>query len=142
PAMPTSALRYTPLLILALLLIPLRLYMAESLQQNPAFPPNQDSSPFHPGSALYSITILPQGDVWAVGGSFTGKPISQNGTHRSLFPTSGLILHYVANVWAVARVADPRQAPLLGVWLASRRAGWAVGWGASVPDCRASASGT
>ena len=71
PAMLKYALRYAPLLILALLLVPLRLYMAARSQQQATSPAYQATSPFSPGSALYSVTLLPTGDAWAVGGSFS-----------------------------------------------------------------------
>jgi hypothetical protein len=70
------ALRYAPLLVLAMLIIPLRVYMAGSAQQagngkqNPTFPAYPASSPYSRSSGLYSVTILPSGEAWTVGGSF------------------------------------------------------------------------
>src|SRR5713101_6041376 len=106
------ALRYVPLLILALLLIPLRIYMAGRGQ---AFP-YQVSSPFRPGSALYSVTMLSSNDVWAVGGSFVAQCNGQDKRSCSSAPSSGIILHYADNAWAVAGNA---REPLLGVSLDS-----------------------
>ncbi len=128
------ALRYAPLLILALLTIPLRVYMAGSAQQagngkqNPAFPAYLASSPYSRSSGLYSVTILPSGDAWAVGGSFSLRPVGQNTTRSVAVPSSGTILHYTSNAWVAANVATPLKLPLLSVSLDSPRDGWAVGW--------------
>lgn len=127
-AMPKYALRYVPLFILALFLIPLRIYMAGSVQQTPAFPASQTASPFSPGSALYSVIMLPSGDVWAVGGSFFSKPAAPN-TSREFLPSNGVILHYSDNAWIQTRVVGPLRVPLLSVSLSREgRDGWAVGW--------------
>src|SRR5260221_10711576 len=118
-AMTKSALRYAPLLILALLIIPLRVYMAGSSQQAgnskpySAFPPYQASSPSGHYSALYSITMLPSGDTWAVGGSFSLKPVGQDTSRGVPVPSSGMILHYTGNAWVAANVAAPLRLPLL-----------------------------
>jgi len=128
------ALRYAPLLILALLIIPLRVYMAGSAQQAgngqqyPGFPLYQASSPSGHYSALYSITMLPSGDTWAVGGSFSLKPVGQDTSRGVPVPSSGMILHYTGNAWVAANVAAPLRLPLLSVSLNSPRDGWAVGW--------------
>src|SRR5436309_8673526 len=123
------ALRYAPLLILALLLIPLRVYTAGKGQPNPALlQHDQGLSPFSPGPALYSVTMLPSGEVWAVGGSFIGKCNAQNATRCFPTPASGIILHYSDSVWVPANVTDPLRAPLLSVSLDSPHDGWAVGW--------------
>src|SRR5437899_4317219 len=71
PAMLKYALRYAPLIIVALLLVPLRLYMAAMGQQQTTPLAYQATSPFSPGTALYSVALLPASDVWAVGGSFS-----------------------------------------------------------------------
>ncbi len=128
------ALRYVPLLILALLLIPLRLYMAGMAQQAapavtvPAFPFYQVPTSYGHYSALYSITTLSSGDAWAVGGSFSLKSVGQGGTGAVLEPASGIILHYADNIWSAATVAIPLKLPLLSVSLDSPRDGWAAGW--------------
>jgi photosystem II stability/assembly factor-like uncharacterized protein len=128
-AIPKYAMRYMPLLALALLLIPLRVYIEGWNQQRPAPPTNQASSPFAPGSALYSVTMLPSGEAWAVGGSFASKPGAPR-DKTSLFPlpSSGEILHYTNNGWEAAKVAEFLQSPLLSVSLDSPQDGWAVGW--------------
>lgn len=124
------ALRYTPLLILALLLIPLHLYITGSDQQskqNPAsLPPGASSSTIY-SSTLSSIVELSPDDVWAVGGSFASKPAEQGTPGSFIVPSSGIILHYRDNVWSPARVAKPLQLPLFSVSLDSPRDGWAVG---------------
>lgn len=130
PVMLKYALRYAPLLILALLLVPLRLYMAAKGQQ-PAIPPtNHGTALFGSGSALYSVTLLPAGDAWAVGGSFSFiKPGAPGTAQEFPVPSSGIILHYTAHAWVAGKVAGPLRLPLLSVSLDSPRDGWAVGWG-------------
>ena len=130
PAMLKYALRYAPLLILALLLVPLRLYMAARSQQQATSPAYQATSPFSPGSALYSVTLLPSGDAWAVGGSFSFFKSGAPGTTQGFpVPDNGIILHYTTHAWVAGKVADPLRLPLLGVSLDSPQDGWAVGWG-------------
>ena len=130
------ALRYAPLLILALLLIPLRIFMVGSArqegktQQYAVFPPDQVSSSFSHYSAFYGIAMLPSGDAWAVGGSFSAKP-DVSGTARPLLPSSGMILHYASNTWVAASVAQPLRVPLFSISLDSSQDGWAVGWNGS-----------
>jgi len=128
------ALRYVPLLILALLLVPLRFYIEGSAMQagkdaqNPAFPPGKTSSPFNHYAALYSIAALPHGDAWAVGGSFSAKPAAPGTPGSFPVPSGGMILHYTDNAWSAARVAEPLRLPLFSVSLDSPQDGWAVGW--------------
>ena len=122
------ALRYIPLLLVALFLIPLHMYMA-NVNQPQAVPLSYPvSSPFGPGSALYGITILPSGEVWAVGGGFIAKPDGQDKTRQVYIPYSGIILHFVGGSWNVARIAGSLGLPLLSVSFDSPRDGWAVGW--------------
>lgn len=123
------ALRYTPLLVLALLLVPLDLYMAGGAKQagqvakNPAVLPHNASS-----SVLYSIVALPHGEAWAVGGSFSTGPAASSTPGSFPIPSGGTILHYIDNAWSVARVNEQLKLPLLSVSLDSPQDGWAVGW--------------
>ncbi len=118
------ALRYAPLLILALLLIPLRISSIEKAQQHPDSSQQPIAASFSPGSALYSVTTTSNGEVWAVGGSFSIKST----TGQFPLPASGLLLHYVNGRWIAATVTKPLRLPLLGVSIDSPRDGWAVGW--------------
>lgn len=126
------ALRYAPLLILALLLIPLRIFMVGSVHQAgkalqyAAFPPYPASSSFNHYTAFYGVTMLSSGDTWAVGGSFSAKP-DESRTARPLLPSSGMILHYASNTWVAANITQPLRVPLLSVSLDSPQDGWAVG---------------
>ena len=118
------ALRYSPLLILALILVPWRIYTAEHVQQSPDLS-NQKTSPFQPGSALFSVVMLSPNDVWAAGGSFNALCDAQTKTRCAVAPSIGTILHYSNNTWAVAGNAAQ---PLLGISLDSPGDGWAVGY--------------
>lgn len=126
--MPKYALRYAPLFILALLLIPVNIYLtAGRIQPYSASAPSyyQFSSPFRPGTALYSVAQLSSSDAWAVGGSFALQCEAQDKTRCLAVPVSGSILHYSDNAWVVAGNA---QEPLLSVSLDSSHDGWAVGY--------------
>lgn len=126
------SLRYAPLLLLALLLIPLRL--AGWGQQQPA-PVYRALSPFRAGSALYGITMLSRNDGWAVGGFFTkacGTQNPQDKTSCPITPYSGLILHYTGKFWEPAKVTRNITLPLLAVSLDSPGDGWAAGYNATL----------
>ena len=123
--MPKYALRYAPLFILALLLIPVDIYFTTGTKQYPVSSYDQLSSPFRPGTALYGVAQLSPGEAWAVGGSFAAQCEAQNKTHCLAVPTGGTILHYSQNAWAVAGNA---QEPLLSMSLDSPHDGWAVGY--------------
>jgi hypothetical protein len=69
------ALRYAPLLVLALLLIPLRL--SGWGEQQPASR-QRSLSPFQPGSELFGITMRTSADAWAVGGIYTRSCSTEN----------------------------------------------------------------
>jgi photosystem II stability/assembly factor-like uncharacterized protein len=118
------ALRYAPLLVLALFLIPWRIYTEGNVGQ---FLPSrsQVSSLSGSGSALQSVAILSPNDVWSVGGSFATQCNAQTKTGCSATPVSGTILHYSNNAWAVAGSAAQ---PLLSISLDSPSDGWAVGY--------------
>lgn len=132
-AMLKYALRYAPLLILALLLVPLRFYLTATGQQSATSPVYQVTAIFNPGSALYSVTQLPAGEVWAVGGSFSSFKTGTPGQNRGFpVPASGIILHYAAHSWVGGRVVGTLRLPLLGVSLDSPQDGWAVGWGGTL----------
>lgn len=119
------ASRYLPLLTLALLLLPLRLYWAGKIQQ---YSPNTSStsSPFRAGSALYSVALLSPNNVWAAGGTFIQR-CGQQQVKTTCFatPVSGTILHYTDTTWIVAGSATE---PLLSIALDSPTDGWAVGY--------------
>jgi photosystem II stability/assembly factor-like uncharacterized protein len=123
------ALRYAPLLILALLLVSLRFYMEGNAgysgqgKQNPAFLPRSALS-----LVLYSIVAQPDGDIWAVGGSFSTQPATPGTSGNFPVPSRGIILHYSNNGWSAVRVAGQLRLPLLSVSLDSPEDGWAVGW--------------
>ena len=117
------AKRYAPLLILALLLLPWRIYLAGKVQKN-ATQIVRISSPFGAGSALHSITMLSPTNIWAVGGTFVYQCKKGDPTCFAT-PTSGTILHETNNTWFVAGNAPE---PLLGVSLDSPSDGWAVGY--------------
>jgi hypothetical protein len=118
------AMRYTPLLILALLLVSLHFAADGMAQQKGQVRQSPASSPGGTSSALYSVAALPDGEAWAVGGSFTVQ-LSPQGLP---VPSSGIILHYANNTWISARFARQLQLPLLSVSLDSPQDGWAVGW--------------
>ncbi|HLX40428.1 MAG TPA: hypothetical protein VKR42_07845, partial [Ktedonobacteraceae bacterium] len=82
------ALRYSPLLILALILVPWRIYTAANVQQPPG-PLLQIKSPFQPGSAMYSVSMLSLNDVWAVGGTFSAQCDAQTKTRCTTTPAGG-----------------------------------------------------
>jgi hypothetical protein len=86
------------------------------------------TSPGGISSALYSIAALPDGEAWAVGGSFSAQPASSGTPQGFPVPSSGIILHYSNNTWTPARIAGQLQLPLLSVSLDSPHDGWAVGW--------------
>lgn len=129
PTLLKYSLRYTPLVVLALLLIPLRLYMAEAGRQPSAPPASSATSPFEPGTALYGVAQSPSGDIWAVGGSFSQfKSDANNGTSSFPIPATGIIMHYTGGAWVPGNVANFLRQPLLSASLDSARDGWAVGW--------------
>lgn len=128
------ALRYAPLPILVLLLIPFRLLIAQE-QSSPA-PLDKVSGAPLPGSALYSVAMLSPQNAWAVGGTFILQKTDQQNTNpqaRSesyVAPGSGLILHYMANGgWQPDNVASNLTSPLFSVSMDSPQDGWAVGYG-------------
>ena len=117
-------LRYAPLLVLALFLIPWSIYTEENAGQNlPS--PSQVSPLSGSGSALHSIAVLSPNDIWSVGGSFATQCNAQTKTGCSATPVSGTILHYSNNAWAVAGSAAQ---PLFSISLDSPSDGWAVGY--------------
>lgn len=118
-------LRYVPLLILALLLVSLRIAEGNAQQANKAglYPV---SPPAGTSSALFSVAALPDGDAWAVGGSFGVTPAT-SGTAQGLVPSGGIILHYTNNTWLNVQVDGRLQLPLYSVSLDSPGDGWAVG---------------
>ncbi|HEX6481563.1 MAG TPA: hypothetical protein VF043_22200 [Ktedonobacteraceae bacterium] len=122
------ALRYTPLLILALLLVSLHFSVDGMAEQKGQVRQSPASSPGGISSALYSIAALPDGEAWAVGGSTTTQPASSGTPQGFPVPSSGIILHYANNTWAPARSTGHLQLPLLSVSLDSPQDGWAVGW--------------
>jgi hypothetical protein len=122
------ALRYIPLLILALLLISLHFTRDSIAEQKGSFGQSPASSPGGILSALYSIDALPDGEAWAVGGSFTVQPAASSVHQSSPTPSSGIIMHYINNTWTPAHLAGQLQLPLLSVSMDSPQDGWAVGW--------------
>jgi photosystem II stability/assembly factor-like uncharacterized protein len=117
-------LRYAPLLVLALFLIPWRIYTAENAGQNlPS--PSQVSQLSGSGAALRGVAILSANDVWAVGGTFATQCNAETKTGCSATPISGTILHYSNNAWAVA---DSAAQPLFSISLDLPSDGWAVGY--------------
>lgn len=126
------ALRYMPLLVVALFLIPLNIYMLNINVQRPASSSLPAPSPFGPGSALYGITMLSSDEAWAVGGTFLAKPSGKDATNQTYIPNGGIILHYAGGGWSLARVSGSLQLPLLSVSFDSSRDGWAVGWGGTM----------
>lgn len=132
PSMLKYALRYTPLLALTLLLLPLRAYLSGTGQQFNRFPLTT-ASPFSVGTALYSVATLPSGAAWAVGGTFSYEKQTQpDQQSRVEAPTSGIILQYTNGVWQPARVASSLPLPLFSVSLDSPHDGWAVGYGGTL----------
>lgn len=138
--MPKYALRYAPLLLLALLLIPLRLYIGQHDLANAT-----SIALTHPlvsaGTVLYSVTELSDSDVWMVGGRFTPQVDVRKATGQfGIFdvkpvtttlpakPVQGIILHYVDGEQVRVQVSGVLHAPLLSVSLDSARDGWAVGY--------------
>ncbi|GHO85672.1 WD40/YVTN/BNR-like repeat-containing protein [Dictyobacter formicarum] len=121
------ALRFLPLLVLALLLLLVRSYLNQSSSytgpsQTPQMP--LAYSPFEIGPALYGVAMVSSQDVWAVGGSF--KAVSnQRNTLRMVVPEQGQILHYQDDSW-VAYASFP--VPLLAISMSSAHDGWAVGY--------------
>lgn len=120
------ARRYLPLLILALLLIPIRLLF--SREQRPPAPtarqPVSNTVYTVPENALYDVDMLSTQEGWAVGGTFLGK-YDPNGNPLEKQPQSGQIWHYSAGSWS--KFASASQ-PLLSLALASTSDGWAVGY--------------
>jgi photosystem II stability/assembly factor-like uncharacterized protein len=122
------ALRYLPLLMLALFLLPLHNYLnnrhPEAVTNNPAiqYPLPIIPSPFTPGSALYGIAMPSPQEAWAVGGTFQLVPEPHN---QRVQPVSGLILHYQNGSWLAAGSVTE---PLLSVSMSSPQDGWAVGY--------------
>jgi hypothetical protein len=128
------ALRYAPLPILMLLLIPFRLLIDQG-QPGPAPTDKILSAPL-PGSALYSVAMLSSQDAWAVGGTFILQKTDQQnknlraGSTSYVAPSGGLILHYMANGgWQPDNVSSNLTSPLFSVSLDSPQDGWAVGYG-------------
>lgn len=126
--MPTTtlkyALRYVPLLLLLLLLLPWNLMRANwPMRSNTPRPPAW--SPYVQGPALYGVTMLSANDVWVAGGTFRLEKMAQQ-QGSNLVPDSGVILHYTDGVWVEAGLA---RAPLFSVSFATPRDGWAVGYG-------------
>ncbi len=122
------ASRYLPLLILALLLIPVRLYFTQGnpLHQVPGQPSTTTlPSPFKVGSALYGLAFSTTQQGWAVGGTFTTTPDKYDKTLAQVVGASGTIMQYTNGNWRV--VASARK-PLLGVAMVSASDVWVVGY--------------
>src|SRR5215469_16348622 len=118
------ALRYLPLLVLALLLIPLRTFIENWGQKNPTFSYTQ-ASQLRPGSGLYGVIALSSQDVWAVGGSFVAQCDINDKSRCFAIPSRGIILHYIDHAWiGVGSVSKP----LLSIAFGSVQDGWAVGY--------------
>src|SRR5450631_1167783 len=112
------ALRYAPLLILALLLI--SFHIADEKQQQPTTS-YQTLRTLRPGSVLYSVAMLSSQNAWAVGGTFTRQHSSNDPQKTGItIPDAGLILHYTTtNGWQPDNVERNLTKPLLGVALDS-----------------------
>src|SRR2546430_1950532 len=82
---------------------------APSSQQIPVQPTFAAPS----GSLLYSVSILPTKEGWAVGGTFDSQGVGQ----------SGFLFHYRNGRWPQTSI----HVPLFSVSLISPRDGWAVG---------------
>jgi hypothetical protein len=124
------ALRYTPLLVLVLLLVPLRFYLAGNILppgQYPANPRGNKLLSSDHSQELYGIAGLPDGEVWAVGGIVTLEPATRGNNGSFKVPSGGTILHFIDNSWAVEHVRGPLNQPLLSISLDSAQDGWAVG---------------
>lgn len=122
------ALRYAPLLILALLVTSFRyVYGRQSAISN------QISQTPLPGSVLYGVAMLSAQDVWAVGGTFTRQHSSADAQKTGITtPNAGLILHYtVNNGWQPDNIERNLTRPLLAVALDTPSDGWAVGYNAT-----------
>src|SRR6202007_1277774 len=78
-------------------------------------------------SDLFSIATLPDGDAWAVGGSFAVTPATSSTAQGLPVPSGGIILHYANNTWSSVQVDGALQLPLYSVSLDSPQDGWAVG---------------
>ena len=122
------ALRYLPLFMLALLLLPLHNYLnnrhAGVVHNNSAvqYPLPVIASPFTSGSALYGIAMPSAQDIWAVGGTF--QLVSEQHDQR-VQPASGLIMHYQNGSWLASASLEK---PLLSISMSSAQDGWAVGY--------------
>ncbi len=123
------ALRYLPLIILALLLVSFRIWQARvgpssSSSDSSASELPVAASSFAEGTALYSVSVPSANVAWAVGGTFT--LIDDQREHlRRVVPSLGLILRYQNGSW----VADASvTVPLLGISMSSSQDGWAVGY--------------
>lgn len=121
------ALRYAPLLILALLFT---LFRSTGWEQRPASVYKPVPVP-RPGSeALYDIAMLSSQEAWAVGGTFGLERTTTQGKQIDFaVPRDGLILRYTVNGgWQADSIKGNIKAPLLGISMASSHDGWAVGY--------------
>jgi photosystem II stability/assembly factor-like uncharacterized protein len=124
PGMYRYAIRYVPLLLLALLLI--LMHVLPWLKSNTSGSSGPQSGFASPWSALtlYGVALTSAQEGWAVGGTFVST-LLPNGSVQHVQPESGTILHYHNGSW----VADATlQAPLLSISMPVANDGWAVGY--------------
>lgn len=118
-------LRYVPLLILALLLLPL--VIASALDAKNTLFSSFDGNVPIPYSALYSVVVLPSGEAWAVGGSFNIRNGYSEGQNGPLVPAGGRIFRYSHELWNEVNASKPLSWPLRAVSFDAPDDGWAVG---------------
>jgi hypothetical protein len=135
--MPTFkyALRYAPLLLLALILIP---WHVENLNSSTVINAQAstvllqtviENSPYREGSALYNVIVRSPAESWAVGGTFELEP-ADDGNIQRVKPTAGMIMRYTpTNQWQQVATTP---LPLFSIAFSGDQNGWAVGYGGTM----------
>jgi Uncharacterized protein related to plant photosystem II stability/assembly factor len=124
--------RYLPLLVIALLLIPLReRFAVQHVTNNASDVPTTNGqnaqvvrSAFPLGPTLFGLAMPTAQEGWAVGGTFTQTTDARSGVKITV-PVRGTILHFQNDSW-LAGATLPR--PLFSIAMSSAVNGWAVGY--------------